>query len=85
MYHPNKPGKKHVAFDCRAEFEERSINQELPFGQELRNQVVRALTRFRQRPVAFMADVESMYYHAMVPDNQHVFLKLSWCSDSNLL
>ena len=32
-----------------------------------------------------MADVESMYYQVMVPDNQWVFLKSSWWNDSNLL
>ena len=75
MYYPNKPGKKHASFDCSAEFEEISINQELPFSPELTNQVVGVLTRFQQK-AAFMADVEVMYYHVMVQDNQHAFLKL---------
>ena len=77
--------EKNVAFDCSAEFEGRSINQELPFGPNLTNQIVCVLTHFRQRPIAFMADVESMYSHIIVPDNQHVFLELWWCSDGNLL
>ena len=45
-YHPSKPGKICVVFDCSAEFEGRSINQELLSGQNLANQVVDVLTCF---------------------------------------
>ena len=32
-----------------------------------------------------MANVESMYYQVMVPDNQQAFLKFLWVNNSNLL
>ena len=32
-----------------------------------------------------MADVESMYYQVMVPNNQQSFLKFLWWSNGNLL
>ena len=38
--------KKRVVFDCSAEFEGGSINQELLSGPDLTNQVVGVLTRF---------------------------------------
>ena len=85
VFHPSKPGKMRVVFDCTSEFEERSINQELLSGLDLINQVVSVLTIFQQEPVAFMADVESMYYQVMVPDNQQAFLKRFWWNNGNLL
>ena len=70
--------KKYVVFDCSAEFEGRSINQELLSGPDLTDQVVGVLTHFQQEPVVFMADIEFMYYQVMVPDNQQAFLKFLW-------
>ena len=78
VYHPSKREKICVVFDCSAEFEGRSINQELLSGPDLADQVVGVLTHFQQEPVVFMADVESMYYQVMVPDNQQAFLKFLW-------
>ena len=52
---PSKPGKIRVVFDCSAEFEGRSINQELFSGPDLTNQIAGILTRFLQEPVAFMS------------------------------
>ena len=68
MYHPSKPGKIRVVFDCSAEFDERSLNRELLTGPDLTNQIVGVLTRFQQNSIAFMADIEAMYYQVMVPN-----------------
>ena len=65
VYHPNKPGKSRVVFDCSAEFDGRSLNKELLTGPDLTNQVVWVLTRFRQNSIAFMADIEAMYCQVM--------------------
>ena len=51
-----------MVFDCNAEFDGRSLNKELLTGPDLRNQVVGVLTRFRQNSIAFMVDIEAMYY-----------------------
>ena len=72
-YHSSKPGKICVRFDCIAEFEGKSINQELISGSGLSNQVVGVLTCFQQKPVTFMADVEFMHYQVMVPYNQFLW------------
>ena len=52
VYHPNKPGKIRVVFDCNAKFNGRSINKELIPGADLANQLVGILTRFRENKVA---------------------------------
>ena len=37
IYHPSKPGKLRVGFDCSVEFNGRSINTELLSGPDLTN------------------------------------------------
>ena len=84
VYHPNKPGKIKVVLDCSAEFDGRSLNKELLTGPDLTNQVLGVLTRFRQNSIAFIADIEAMYYQVMVPEHQQTFLKFLWWDDHNL-
>ena len=74
-HHPSKPGKIRVDFDCSAEFDERSLNRELLTGPDLTNQIVGVLTRFQQNSIAFMADIEAMYYQVMVSEHQQTFIK----------
>ena len=78
VYHPSRPGKIRVVFDCSAEFEGKSTNKELLPGPDLTNKIVSILTSFREEKVAVMADVESMYYQVQVPENQQTYLKILW-------
>ena len=78
MYHTSKPRKIRVVFDCNAQFAGRSLNQELLTGPDLTNQIVGVLTRFRQGEVAFMVDIESMYYQVRVPEYQQSCIKFLW-------
>ena len=45
-YHPSKPRKIRVVFNCGAQFAGRSLNQELLTGPDLTNPIVGVLTRF---------------------------------------
>ena len=78
MYHPSKPAKIRVVFDCSAEFQGRFINKELLSGPDLANQIIGVLTRFREEKIAFLADVEAMYHQGQVPEDQQSFLKFLW-------
>ena len=69
VYHPSKPGKIRVVFDCNAEFQGKSINRELLSGADLTNQIIGIMTRFREEKIAFMADIEAMYHWVLVPAN----------------
>ena len=84
MYHPNKPGKIRVVFDCSAEFDGQSLNKELLTGPDLTNQIVGVLKRFQQNSIAFMVGIEAMYYQVMVPEHQQTFIKFLWWNDYNL-
>ena len=48
VYHPSKPGKIRVVFDCNAELDEKSLNKELLTGPD---QIVGVLTRFRHNSI----------------------------------
>ena len=60
--HPKIPEKIRVVFDCSVTYKGESINRHLLQGPDLTNQQVGVLCRFRKDPVAFMCDVESMFY-----------------------
>ena len=48
------------------------------------NSLVGVLTRFRQEPVAFMANIEAMFYQVLVPADQRDFLRFLWWPDGDL-
>ena len=62
VYHPHKPGKIRVVFDCSAKFVGLSLNSMFCKGPDLTNSLVGVLTRFREDRVAVMADLETMFY-----------------------
>ena len=64
VYHPNKLAKIRVVYDCSSEFQGRGLNKELLSGPYLTNQIVGVLSRFREHDVAFMVDIESMFYQS---------------------
>ena len=58
IYYTRKPGKVRVVFDCSVKYLGTSLNEQLLQGPDLTNSLIGVLTRFRQEPVAFMADIE---------------------------
>ena len=75
--HSNKPDKIRVVYDCSAQYLGRNLNKELLSGPDLTNQIVGVLCRFRENEVAFMADIEQMFYLCdllMIPRRQFYFL-----------
>ena len=66
VYNANKPNEIRVVFDCSTEYQKRSLNNELMSGPDLTNQIIGVLIRFRQVPIAIMADIKSMFYQMRV-------------------
>ena len=83
VFHPRK-GKIRVVFDCSSQYKGTSINQNLLSGPDLTNQLVGVLHRFRFEPVAFMADIQAMFYQVRVPENQRSHLRYLWWSESDI-
>ena len=84
VFHPEKPGKVRVVFDCAARYRGGFLNDVLLQGSDMTNTLISVLTRFRQERIAIMADIESMFYQVRVrPDDSDV-LRFLWWPGGNL-
>ena len=83
VYHPKKPNKICVVFDCSAEFKGQSLNKHLLQGPDLTNNLTGVLCRFRKEPIAFMCDIESMFYQVKVTENCRNLLRFLWWEDGD--
>ena len=66
VYHPQK-GKLRIVFDCSAKFNGACLNDLLLQGPNLANNLCGILKRFRFDRIAFVADLEAMFYQVQVP------------------
>ena len=82
VYHPRK-GKLRVVFDCGATYEGTSLNCQLLQGPDLTNTLIGVLIRFRQEPVAVMADIQAMFHQVHVSDEHINFLRFLWWPDGD--
>ncbi len=77
VFHPKK-GSLRVVFDCGATYKGTSLNSQLLQGPNLTNSLVGVLLKFRQEPVAFMADIEAMFHQVKVAVEDVDFLRFLW-------
>ena len=81
VFRPLKPEKISIAaLECRG----RSINKELRPGPDLTNQVVGTLTKFRQDEVAFVADIEKMFFQVYVGNEHRSLLGFLWWQNGDI-
>ena len=78
VFHPQKPDKVRVVFDCTAKFQNVSLNQQIVQGSDLTNSLTGVLTRFRTQPIAIMADIEKIFYQVRVPTEDSRYLRFLW-------
>ena len=84
VVHPNKPEKVRVVFDCVAEYKGTSLNQQLLQGPDLANPLVGVLIRFREEPVALVADIESLFHQIGVDPKDRDVLRFFWLENGDL-
>ena len=84
VYHPKKPNKIRVVFDCAAEYESESLNKHLLQGPDLTNNLTGVLCRFRQEQIAFMCDIEAMFHQVKVSEEYRDLLRFLWWEDGDL-
>ncbi len=77
-YHPQKPGKIRVVFDCSAKYRGMSLNDHLLTGPELTNTLIGVFCRFRKGPVAVMCDIERMFHQFRVRAEDQDYLRFLW-------
>ncbi|XP_057313154.1 uncharacterized protein LOC130654559 [Hydractinia symbiolongicarpus] len=82
VYNENKPGKIRVVFDCGAEFDGVSINK--MSGPDLTNQLVGVVMRFREELIAFMADIEKMFYQVRVSEKHRSMYRYLWWPQNDI-
>ena len=63
-----------IVFDCRAKFGGAWLNNKLLSGHDLTNQLAGVLLPFKSEEVAFMGDIEAMFYQVEFLGNQRGFL-----------
>ena len=73
VYHPKKPKKIRVVFDCSAQYEGESLNKHLLQGPDPTNNLTGVLCRFRREPVALMCDIEAMFHQVKVTEEYRNF------------
>ncbi|XP_046551173.1 uncharacterized protein LOC124260894 [Haliotis rubra] len=83
VYHPRKPEKIRVVFDCTVGYQGVSLNSMLLQGPNLTNNLLGMLLRFRQENIAVMGDIQAMYYQVRVPREDCDFLRFYWWPDGD--
>ena len=78
VYHPRKPDKLRVVFDCSAKYQGNSLNDHLLSGPDLTNNLFGVLCRFRRHPVAVMCDIEQMFHQFHVSPKDRDYLRFLW-------
>ena len=84
VYHPSKPDKIRVVFDCSAGYNGVSINKRLMSGPDLTSQIISILVKFRKDFVAAMADIEAMFYQVFLADQHRNLLSFLWWENGDI-
>ena len=85
VYHPNKPNKIRVVFDCSAKYHGISLNDVLLQGPNLTNNLTGVLIKFRQDRIAILGDIEKMFYQVNVSKCDRDCLRFYWWPDGELM
>lgn len=84
VYHPRKPEKLRVVFDCSAKFCGVSLNDTLLTGPDLISPLVGVLCHFRKEAVAIICDIERMFHQFLVTPESRNCLKFLWWKGGDL-
>ncbi|XP_029109940.1 uncharacterized protein LOC108941786 [Scleropages formosus] len=84
VYHPKKPDKLHVVFDCSTKYKGTNLNEHLLPGPDMFNSLTGVLIRFRLHPVALMCDIEKMFHQFHVQENDRSYLRFLWWKNGDL-
>ena len=84
MSHPQKKDKIRVVFDAAAMQDGVSLNNQLHQGPDLTKSLLGVLLRFRQYPIALVADLEGMFNQVKVPPQDFDALRFLWWETNDL-
>lgn len=78
IYHPKKPEKLRVVFDCSAKYSSTSLNEHFLPGLDMMNNLMGILIRFRQHPIALTCDIEKMFHQFHIQEDDRNYLCFLW-------
>ena len=81
IYHPKKPDKLRVVFDCSASYKGHSLNDHLLQGPDQMNNLSGVMCRFREEKVGFVCDIEGMFHQVNVAPKDRDYLRFLWSPD----
>ena len=84
VYHPKKPHKIRVVFDCSCKFKDFCLNENMMQGPDLTNNLVGILCRFRMNKVAFTCDIQQMFHQVKVKPDHRNLLRFLWFKDNDI-
>ena len=82
VYHKQK-NKIRIVFNCSLKCQGKSLNDNLYQGPDLTSSLFGVLLRFRQNPVAVIADIQKMFYQVRVPKSHANLLRFFWINGSS--
>jgi len=83
VYHPKKPNKIRVVFDCSAEFGGTCLNDQLLTGPNLLADLLAVFCSFRKERIALVADIQNMFLRFYVRKKDRNFLRFLWWEDGD--
>ena len=84
VYNLKKSPNARIVFDCSATYNSTCLNDLLLQGPDLLNSLITVLCKFRERPVAIMADIEKMFYRFKVREDHRDYLRYFWWKDGDI-
>ena len=84
VFHPQKQDKIRVVFDAASLHDGVSLNNQLLQSPDLTNNLLGILLRFREYPIALVADIEGMFNQVKVPSEDSDALRFLWWEASDL-
>ena len=78
VYINPRKAKIRLVYDASAKYGSMSLNEALYQGHDLTNHLRGVLLRFREKPIAIGADIESMFSNFLVPAHQKDMLRFFW-------
>ena len=75
VLNPNKPGKVRRVCNAASKYKEVCLYDKLLLGPDLLHGVVGTIFRFREGPIALTADIEPMFLHVQVPEQDRSCLR----------
>lgn len=82
VFHPWKPEKLRVVFDCSAKCKGTSLNDHLLTRPDLTNNLTGVLLHFRH--CALICDIEKMFHQFQVHERDRDYLRFLWWKDGDL-